>query len=149
MTYVNPQNTKSRPDGKYGEVINQIAKDGVCPFCPEHLKKYHAHPLDERKFWWVTDNMYPYKPNLHHRLLIHKKHITHVREISPEAWTELDEIIISETNKRVMDGGTLIMRFGLTKFTGASVSHLHAQLLQSNPDDPTYDPAKGITMRIG
>lgn len=148
-SFVNHENTKYRPDGAYGAVISQIAKDGVCPFCPENLAKYHKNPITEKKFWFVTDNMYPYKPAKTHRLLIHKAHITHIGEISPEAWIELQEIIIDETANQKMVGGSLLCRFGDTHFTGASVNHLHASLFQSDPEDPTYDKKAGIMVRIG
>ncbi len=147
--YVNENNSQARPDGIYANVIREIAKEGVCPFCTDHLQKFHKKPLAERAYWWVTDNMYPYKPSKHHRLLIHKTHISHMNELSPEAWTELLEIFKEETTGRNITGGTFIMRFGDTKFTGASVSHLHAHIVQSDPEDAAYDKVKGLTMRIG
>ncbi len=149
-THVNHDNTKGRPGSDtYGQVIADIAKDGVCPFCPEHLKQYHKPELVEKKFWWVTDNMYPYKPTKRHRLIIHKKHISHMNELSVDAWAELLEIIKSETARLGITGGTFIERFGETKFTGASVTHLHGHIVQSDPDDPSYDKIKGLMMRIG
>ncbi len=147
--FVNQENTHSRPDGAYGEVIRKIAKDGVCPFCREHLTEYHKHPLDERKFWWITDNMWPYKPSLQHKLVIHKEHVSHVNELSNDAWVELLEIQKELSAKLNIVGGTLVMRFGETHFTGASVSHLHTNLVQSDPEDPSYDPKKGLVTRIG
>jgi len=146
---VNEENTKGRPTESYKNVISQIAKDGVCPFCPEHLSKYHNKPIIEKEYWWVTDNMYPYQPTLNHGLLIHKNHIVHINEISVEAWAELKSIVAEMTKLRSVGGGTFILRFGDARFTGASVSHLHAHLIQSNPDDTSYDTVKGLQMRIG
>jgi ATP adenylyltransferase len=148
--FVNHDNTRARSNtDAYGNVISQIAQDGVCPFCPEHLEKYHKKPIIEKKYWVLTDNMYPYKPSLHHKLIIHKEHITHINELSSEAWVELQGIIKDETVSKNITGGTLIMRFGNSHFTGASVSHLHAHIVQSNPEDLSYDQIKGLTMRIG
>ncbi|MCX6716234.1 MAG: hypothetical protein NT077_04485 [Candidatus Taylorbacteria bacterium] len=147
--FVNKSNTQLPVRDEYAKVISKIADDGVCPFCPEHLAEYHKKPFETKKFWVVTDNMYPYKPSLHHRLIIHIEHITHIDQVSPPAWHELMEIFIKEVADRKITGGTLIMRFGETKFTGASVSHLHAHIVQSNPDDPAYDKVKGLVMRIG
>ncbi len=148
-SFVDTNNSVSRPDGKYARVINEIAEHGVCPFCEENLSKYHKNPVEERKFWWVTDNMYPYTPTLHHRLIIHKKHIEHYSELSSEAKAELDQIFQDEMTKQNIDGGALVMRFGTTKYTGASVIHLHCHIVQSNPDDRSYDKSKGVIMRIG
>lgn len=147
--FVNADNTKARPTGEYAKVIDGIAKDGVCPFCPDHLAKYHKKSIEKKAFWTVTDNMYPYKPSKNHRLFIHTDHITHLSEVSQEAWKELEDIISSDITERKITGGTFIVRFGDTKFTGASVTHLHAHLVQSDPDDPSYDKTKGLTMRIG
>ncbi len=147
--FVDPNNTSARPGGEYAQVINKIATDGVCPFCPEHLTKYHKKPVIEREMWVVTDNMYPYKPSKVHRLIIHKEHITHISQVTPHGWHVLMEILTEEVSKNKIVGGSLIMRFGDTKYTGASVSHLHMHIVQSDPDDPTYDKAKGLTMRIG
>lgn len=147
--FVNTNNSQSRPTGEYSKVISEIAQKGVCPFCPDQLRNFHKKPIEERTYWWVTDNMYPYKPTHHHCLFIHKQHVTHFSELSVEAYQELQEIVREQSTKRSITGGTLVMRFGETRFTGSTVSHLHAHLVQSNPDDPEYDPSKGVIMRIG
>jgi ATP adenylyltransferase len=144
--FVNTQN--ARPGG-YDKVIADIAEKKVCPFCPDHLEEFHKNPLDQRRFWIITNNMYPYQPSVHHKLLIHREHIEHVSQITSEAWVELGAIVQEQTAANTIIGGTFIMRFGDTRFTGASVTHLHANLVQSNPSDSTYDPAMGLRTRIG
>lgn len=146
MSFVNTQNT--RPNG-YDKVIQDIAKQNVCPFCEDELANFHKKPVVKREFWTVTDNMYPYAPAKHHKLIIHTKHVEHLSEVTPEAWKELGEIFQEEVTKNAMEGGVCLLRFGNTKFTGGTVSHLHANLVQSNPDDPTYDPKIGLVRRIG
>lgn len=93
--------------------------------------------------------MYPYQPSKHHKLAIHTRHIEHLSEVSPEAWRELGEIMKELAKDATMDGGVIIMRFGDTQYTGGTVSHLHANLVQSNPKDPAYDPQVGLVRRIG
>ena len=135
----------ARP-GVYGSVIAAIAKENVCPFCAEHLTTYHKKPIDTRKYWHVTDNMYPYKPTKVHKLLIHRKHIEHVKNLTKGAKLELFDIL----TELGLDGGTILMcRFGLADYTGSSVQHLHLHVIQSDPNDPTYDISKGIITRIG
>lgn len=144
--FVDPNNSW-RPDNVYSNVISQIQKDGVCPFCPEQLSKYHKNPIiEETKHWLVTNNMYPYKNAKHHILLIHKEHIGTIQEISPAAWTDLQEIFLRAIERSKIPGGTLVLRFGDTKFTGASVTHLHANIVSSDPDNPEYTP---MLARIG
>jgi diadenosine tetraphosphate (Ap4A) HIT family hydrolase len=144
--HVNQNN--ARP-GDYAGVIAGINKDGVCPFCPEHLAKYHKNPIDEFNFWLVTDNMYPYKPTSKHKLLIHRTHIESIDQISPEAWSELMVIVKKTTTSEKITGGSFLMRFGDTHFTGASVTHLHCHIIQSNPDSSDYDEKTGLLTRIG
>ena len=135
--------------GQYQNVIRDIAEKHVCPFCPEHIAAFHRNPMERREHWLVTDNMYPYKPTRHCVLLIHRAHIEHAADISPAAWRELGEIYRDVIAVRGIAGGTIMMRFGETRFTGASVTHLHAHLIQSNPDSPDYDPATGLRIRLG
>lgn len=145
--FVNHDNTAHRPDGTYRKVIDQIKKDGVCPFCPESLENYHKNPIiKDGVFWLLTNNMYPYEGTKYHALLIHKMHITKFSEISKGAWDELDNLINYFTSEHAIPGGTLIMRFGDTRYTGASVAHLHANLI--SPDGEIKD-RKPIIARIG
>jgi ATP adenylyltransferase len=144
--FVNPDNSKR---GEYAKVIDEIAREKICPFCPEHVHRIHPKPIEEKKYWLVTDNAYPYKPVKQHLLLIHKEHIEHVTQLSSEAWEELRTILSELSKEKNIEGGALMMRFGVTKYTGASVTHLHAQLIQGNPDDPEYDKEKGVICRVG
>ncbi len=145
-SFVNPDNSKR---GDYAKVIDEIAKEKICPFCAEHVHRIHPNPIEEKKFWLVTDNAYPYKPVKQHILLIHKDHIEHVSELSREAWDELQDILVELSKNKNIVGGALMMRFGDTHYTGASVTHLHAQLIQGDPDDSEYDKTKGVLCRVG
>lgn len=145
-TFVDLNN--ARP-GIYKKVIEDIHKSSICPFCPEHIKNIHKNPIKEKGLWLITDNMYPYKPTKRHLLLIHKKHIEHVNDLSEKAWKELLDIIKEESKKLNIEGGTFLMRFGKSIYTGSSVSHLHCQLIQSDPDNPEYEKTKGVITRIG
>lgn len=130
MDHVNIDNSGRGGDVSYRKVIEKIATDKVCPFCIENLTKYHKNPiLKDAKYWIVTTNMYPYKNTLHHFLLIHKKHTTSSKDISAEAWTELHGHIDWLTETYKVPGGTFFMRCGDTNHTGASVTHLHAQMV--------------------
>lgn len=145
--------TNARPGTGYLEVLKKIENHGVCPFCSEHLATYHPNPiLEERKHWKITNSAFPYKPARVHLLLIHKEHIEHIDELSEEAWNELHVIIVEQTKRLGIAGGTFLLRFGDTTFTGGSVTHLHAHLVQSDPSDPTYTDKKAVTglaARIG
>ncbi|MEK7099085.1 MAG: HIT domain-containing protein [Patescibacteria group bacterium] len=145
--FVDPRNTRHRPDSTYPNVIKKIQQDGVCPFCPEYLKKYHLRPIiRDGVHWTLTDNMYPYKGAKHHLLFIHKKHIERLSDISPAGWTELHDLAMFATKKRRIKGGALAMRFGDTVYTGASVAHLHAQIISKDMTEKNPNP---VLFRVG
>jgi len=145
--FVNLDNTRQRSDGVYGKVIEQIKKDAVCPFCPENLAKYHKNPIViDGKYWLLTNNLYPYEGAKFHALLIHKEHIVLFDQITEEAWSELRAVIKQFTEERNIPGGALVMRFGNPAYTGASVQHLHAQLVSPDGEDKDRKP---IVARIG
>jgi len=50
------------------------------------------------------------------------------------------------TGENKIPGGTFIMRFGDTRYTGASVSHLHANLISPDGEDKDRKP---IIARVG
>lgn len=144
--FVNLDNTKNRPEGAYGKVLGKIIEDGVCPFCPEYLAQYHPHPvIKEGEHWLYTKNAYPYKGAVHHFLVIHKAHIKDFQDITPAAWLELQELINTLTHDHNIQGGAVVCRFGDTKYNGASVAHLHAQIIVG----PGMQGADPVLMRVG
>ncbi len=145
--FVNFENTTHRPGKVYGKVIDDIKKDGVCPFCPENLLKYHKNPiLKDGAYWLLTNNMYPYEAAKYHVLIIHKKHIESMAEISSEAWAEVKVLTEAFAKENNIPGGTFIMRFGDTRYTGATVRHLHAGFVSPYGEDKNCKP---IIARIG
>lgn len=145
--FVNLKNAGARPGRVYKNVIEKIKKDDMCPFCPANLARYHKKPITKTgRYWILTDNMYPYKGARHHLLLIHKKHVETMTDIPPEAWHELLRFTQTETKKRRIDGGTFYLRFGDTAYTGASVTHLHANII--SPDIRKKN-RKPIFTRVG
>ncbi|MDQ5893225.1 MAG: adenylyltransferase [Patescibacteria group bacterium] len=147
--FVNEDNTRFRRGSTYTKVIADIAQKNVCPFCEDQLLNFHKNPIEKKKYWIVTDNMYPYKPNKKHILLIHQEHIEHAQEISTAAWQELQVIIQEQTKKNNIDGGTFMLRFGDGRYTGSSVRHLHAHIVQSDPEHEDYKKEVGLVARIG
>lgn len=110
--------------------MEQIAADGVCPFCPEHLAIYHEAPVvHEGEHWLVTANDYPYDYTRHHLLLIPKVHAEHLGQLPVVAGNELIEICQTYEQALGISGGALVMRFGEPSETGATIRHLHLHLI--------------------
>ena len=56
--------------------MKKIIAEGVCPFCPKYLAKYHDFPIEKSgKFWSVTKNDYPYDGSALHYLFIYKNSV--------------------------------------------------------------------------
>lgn len=125
-------------------LMEKIEKDGVCPFCTEHFKKYHPKPvLKETSNWFFTENMSPYAGTKHHFIFVYKPaHIRSLTELPPEAWSDLMELVQGAVTEYQIPGASLFIRFGETKYTGSSVAHLHTHLLMGDADDPTHQSVK-------
>lgn len=112
------------------DVMEQIKKDNVCPFCEVHFLKYHTRPIIKKgKHWILTENFAPYDGARHHLLAVSRKHVQSFVELSAPARAEMFALFAAESKKRDIKGGTVFMRFGDTDYTGGSVQHLHAQLV--------------------
>ena len=112
------------------ELMKKIMADGVCPFCPEYLLKYHPKPiLKEGKWWYVSENMSPYEGTRVHLMFFYKKHTNLTSEIDPEAAKELFDLIGWAEKEYEMEGGSFFVRFGKSEYTGGSVDHYHVQML--------------------
>ncbi len=125
-------------------LMERIAKDGVCPFCAEHLRTYHPKPiLKETPFWFFTENMMPYKGTKRHFMFIYKpSHVTSPLELSAEATADLFAIAQEAIQEYGIEGGTIAMRFGSKAKYANSVAHLHAHLIEPDVDDPAHEGVK-------
>ncbi len=114
----------------YSDVIASIIEAGHCPFCQEHFLQYHTKPiLRTGTFWLVTKNAWPYEGTTQHFLLVSIPHVEAIEDVVEDSWAELHTHIAYLKKKYKMQGVSLLMRSGEPSMTGASVRHLHAQLL--------------------
>jgi len=110
-------------------LMKRIEKDGVCPFCPENIEHYHAHPVTLRYSCMVTRNMAPYSGAKEHWLIIPKRHIQKFSDLSAYEQQEIFLVMKELEEKRKFPGCSIIMRSGTTNYTGASVAHFHAHVI--------------------
>jgi diadenosine tetraphosphate (Ap4A) HIT family hydrolase len=143
---VNQNNAFRQDGGVYSDVIKGITERGECPFCRENLRKTHSKPIyAEGQYWLATENAYPYENTSQHLLFIAKSHIETIEELTPQGWEELRQLIADARIERKIPGAALLMRFGRTAFNGASVVHLHAQLIAGTGDTD----AAPVLARVG
>lgn len=135
----------------YKDTLQKIHDGGYCPFCEEHFLKNHPDPiLFKTDYWTVTTNAWPYDYTKNHFLLVYRpEHVVNSLDIKPEAYGELVSILKILTEKYSLGQCTLLMRSGDMSKTGASVKHIHAQIIEGDPNHPEYDPKVGVITRVG
>lgn len=123
---VNPKNSGT---GEYEGVIERIASQGKCPFCPDNFR-YHKNPvLKKSEGWFITKSSWPYENSRHHLIIISEKHVEDLAGLTIEDLTAVKELADWAVRKFRIKGGALAIRFGDTDYTGATVCHLHFHLI--------------------
>jgi ATP adenylyltransferase len=113
----------------YKKVINEIASQKVCPFCPETFK-WHTKPILKRlDGWLITENFNPYKNTKFHFLIIGEKHKEEISDLSVTDWKSISSLMSWAIIKYNIKGGGITLRFGNSLYTGATVKHLHFHLI--------------------
>lgn len=113
--------------------MKEIERLGVCPFCREHFEVHHRHPIvHETYHWLVTKNDYPYEGVEEQLLLVSKVHVRSIVDLTALAWSDLHSVLGWVDIHFPRPGGSLLVRFGDMKYTGATIEHLHAHLIFGN-----------------
>ncbi len=128
LKYVSPKYAKS---GAYAKDIQDIKNKNVCPFCPKYFPgTWHTNPiLKVKNNWLITKNMHPYKNVKEHFIIVGKQHLENITSLTIKDFATILYLSRWTIRKFDLSGGMLGMRFGQTKFTGATVKHLHAHLI--------------------
>lgn len=123
---VDPRFAKSK---EYGGVIEKIASEGKCPFCPDNFKYHKNEILKKYGGWFITRSSWPYENTQEHFLIIGESHREHISDLDSEDMIEVDFLAKWATAEFKLKGGVLALRFGATEYTGATVCHLHFHLI--------------------
>lgn len=137
---VDPRN--ARAEG-YRQIMGEIVSEGACPLCPP--MKWHPNPiLKDDGGWFITENSHPYPNAKFHFLLISKKHIEGISELSVKDLKSILNLINWANKKFKIVGGGLTIRLGDTLYTGATIKHLHAHwivpIVENGEPRPVYFP---------
>lgn len=136
-------------NARVGEQIRRmkaLKKAGVCYFCRKGSKIKVTTPkiIKEGKCWYITPNNFPYKGSVHHCLIVPKRHIRDLTEISKHEASELySEMIVWLKKHFKVKGYSIFTRSGDMNFTGATLDHLHFHFLVGGkkPKNFTLDDA--------
>lgn len=129
-------------DGVQNTDMQEILELGVCPFCMENFTRWHTKPiLWEGQHWILTENKYPYpwtKPVFEddpdgakvHLMIVLKTHAENAGQIPCGAFEEIGTLLRWAEVKFGIEGGGFFMRFGEPIWTGGTIRHVHAHIVQ-------------------
>ena len=109
---------------------------GICLFCWDYLVSHPGQQiLLSTRHWLVTPNAFPYQGTQLHLLLIPDQHVGDLLQLSDEVradfWVAL--AAVAEANELRYYG--LGVRNGDCRFTGATITHVHAHVLVGSNDE--------------
>lgn len=113
-----------KPDllAKYRE----IEASGKCPFCSPNIE----NPLIfETLCWRAVNNQFPYQNTRRHLLLLPKRHIVDLAQMSPQEWMEMGNVLAAAVAEmpRLVEGYGLALR--MAEIGGVTLHHLHWHLI--------------------
>ena len=80
-------------------------------------------------------------------MLISKKHAEKLSDLPPAAGKEMIEMSQWIEQHFKVKGGAIAMRFGDTKYSAATLTHLHMQFIE--PDVAKLGPDESVAIYIG
>lgn len=116
--------------------MQRLEAAGVCLFCPDGFQQQPAQRILWRtKRWTVTPNEFPYKGTALHLLVVPHEHVTDMLDLTAASqedfWLTL-KMIREQFNLKYYGLG---VRNGDCRFTGATISHVHAHVLVAVDDE--------------
>ena len=120
---------------RQGEVMDEIERAGICPFCPEYLNEYHKEEiLRKGAHWLITRNQWPYENTSLHLLAIATYHAETIADLKKGSFDELQDHMAWAEKEFDVTEGVIALRFGAS--SSATVHHLHAHLIVPSGDLP-------------
>ncbi len=106
-----------------------IRESGECPFCPGNITKESRELVAETDLWNIIKNQYPYQGSAFHLLVVPKRHVISLRDLYPEEWAQMAEVIAIVADKYpfLTKGYGLAVRVG--EVGGVTLRHLHWHLI--------------------
>lgn len=116
------------------EKWQRIINDNIDPFDPKYIKEYiGGNIILDSDHWYAFQNDHPYPETQYQFVIPTKKFFTTFSEVPGNVSLDLDHICQKLAEKYNINGGARFQRFGDPLISGASVIHLHAQLIVPKP----------------
>lgn len=117
--------------------MEELERDGVCIFCPEHFATFNRGPVEiVGEHWYVTKNDYPYIGARAHYLIVSNLHVRSFDELPDDAGAELWALKRELKQRLAPLAVATVERSGDMRYNGGSVAHLHVHFvaLDDNPE---------------
>lgn len=123
--------------------MNILREKGLCYFCRQGSEEDKTLPkvwLEGRR-WYLMENDFPLEGSVHHYLLIPKRHISLTHELTDMERREQANLELTLQTMLCVTGYSMFVRSGDTRFTGATLTHLHYHFLVGGvkPNDGPTD----------
>ncbi len=107
--------------------MKKCEEEGVCYLCTR--LNTHADIIYSGNYWFIMKNDFPYEGSRYHYLIISKRHVTRMTELSDEEWSEKIKMIQWLEKHLQTPGFSEFSRNGNMMYTHASLDHLHFHFL--------------------
>ena len=126
------QDLSNAREGKQRLIMEELAVTGECFLCQDVIlrvaEKYPgvaSLPIHEGKHWFIKHNDFPYQGTKLHVLIVPKRHVTNIEDLEIWEFVELKEMVAWVNTTFAVVGASMILRYGETSYTGATLTHLH------------------------
>jgi len=132
-------NLKNARNSEQIRRMKKLKEAGKCYFCREGDIKEGTVPLvlQDGGWWYIMKNDFPLDGSVHHYMIVPKRHITKMSEITEEREAAAMELFVwigwLEKALQVEGYSVAFARSGNTMFTGATLDHLHVHFLVGGP----------------
>jgi ATP adenylyltransferase len=123
--------------------MQRLQAAGLCLFCPEGLR-WHARQriLWETSHWTVMPNEFPYRGTSLHLLLVPHEHANDILDLGSASQRDFWNALAMIRERFDLKHYGLGIRNGDCRFTGATVTHVHAHVLVGDTASATEVPVR-------
>jgi diadenosine tetraphosphate (Ap4A) HIT family hydrolase len=115
--------------------MQRLEDAGICLFCPDGLRGHSRNAVVHRTAHWsVTPNAFPYPGTRLHLLLVPHQHAGDLLDLDPDARADFWTTLAWVRDSYGLSYYGLGVRNGDCRYTGATITHVHAHVLVGDPD---------------
>lgn len=125
------------------ENMQWLQAEGKCFMCYQNLVAYKNNRIEfETKHWVATLNAYPYDHTSLHLILVSRRHVKTMADLTSDERADLGEAIFRVEHHYKLDSYAVGMRNGDFRFNGGSVEHLHAHVIVGQRDPEKFEKVR-------